>query len=77
MEGRALGASLAYCLAFLAFGLEVNLLGPTLPELASRTGSSEEDFGPVFTLTGTQQIGPVAPTAPARRPAALRAAARR
>lgn len=42
----------SYCLAFLAFGLEVNLMGPTIPTLAKRTHVTEADLGPLFTLTG-------------------------
>jgi hypothetical protein len=52
---HARASTYLYCLAFLAFGLEANLLGPTIPELASRTGKTEEDFGPVFTLTGERR----------------------
>ena len=41
-----------YCLAFMSFGLEVNLMGPTIPTLARRAGVAEADMGPLFTLTG-------------------------
>jgi len=43
---------LAYCSSFVAFGLELNIVGPTLHDLASRTQLSEADLGIIFTVTG-------------------------
>lgn len=43
----------AYGGSFLVFGISVNILGPTIKELAAQTGTSEPDLGGIlFTLTG-------------------------
>ncbi|GBF95370.1 MFS transporter [Raphidocelis subcapitata] len=48
--------------AFLVFGLEVNLLGPTAIDLAERIGVVEADLGVVFMVNGLISILGAAPS---------------
>jgi len=47
---------LAYSYSFVAFGLQVNLLGPTVSVLARKLGVVEADLGIIFTINGLASI---------------------
>lgn len=47
---------LAYAYSFVAFGLQVNLLGPTVSVLARKLGVVEADLGIIFTINGLASI---------------------
>lgn len=47
---------LAYSYSFIAFGLQVNLLGPTASVLARKLGVVEADLGVIFTINGLASI---------------------
>lgn len=47
---------LAYAYSFIAFGLQVNLLGPTVSVLARKLDVVEADLGIIFTINGLASI---------------------
>lgn len=47
---------LAYAYSFVAFGLQVNLLGPTVSVLARKLNVVEADLGVIFTINGLASI---------------------
>lgn len=47
---------LGYSLSFAAFGLQVNLLGPTASVLARKLEVVEADLGIIFTINGFASI---------------------
>ena len=46
----------AYAYSFVSFGLQVNLLGPTVSVLARKLGVVEADLGVIFTINGLASI---------------------
>lgn len=55
--GRSLlTCMIGYSLAFIIFGSQVSILGPTIRPLATRLGVDETDLSPLFTALGVSCI---------------------
>jgi hypothetical protein len=54
-RATALLSILAYSFSFAVFGLQVNLLGPSLSVVAQRVGRPEADLGIIFTLSALRR----------------------